>query len=63
MITGILLTIFLGGGLAAVGSFIVKALIFWGCVIALILIIMLALILRQNYVPRYKNKHRRAGDR
>ncbi|NCC87437.1 MAG: hypothetical protein EOM05_06155 [Clostridia bacterium] len=63
MIIGILLTILLGGGIAAVGSFLLKYLIFWACAIAIITIIALVVVLSQNYVPRHKNKHRRAGDR
>jgi|GEM_PF-2434112 len=63
MIIGILLTIFLGGGVGAVGAFLLKFLIFWAVIIVLMAAIVLGVVLYQNHVPRHKNKRRRAEDK
>lgn len=62
MIIGILLTILLGGGLSAVGTFLIGYLGFWACAIVLVTIGVLTMVLCQNHVPPRKNKHRRAED-
>ncbi len=63
MIIGILLTILLGGGLSAVGTFLLGYLGFWACAIVLVTVIVLTVTLCQNHIPPRKNKHRRANDK
>lgn len=63
MIIGILLTILLGGGLSAVGTFLMSFFIFWACLIVVATATVLGIVLWQNHVPTPKNKGRRAEDR
>ena len=62
MITGIFLTILLGGGISAVGAFIKGYLGFWACAIILVIIGVLTMVLYQNRVAPIKKKKRRASD-
>lgn len=63
MIIGILLTVLLGGGLSAVGTFLIGYLGFWASFIVLFTIGVLTMFLYQSHVPPRRNKQRRAEDK